>query len=187
MPARMKVAPSKAGAHTHATKSSSRTRKPLHSKPVTPKMPQNARSSSLSCNELAQQISQLRESIFERFPHPSIHSTADEVNAIRRVIADILEARMFAVLQKLAALRQSVPLDASELANRVDVILEDLGAIRFTAERIEHLDPVIHEVGKEVHETQVPDGVIVSTIRPGWRTAQGQILARAVVSLNRRT
>lgn len=188
MPTKRKSVRSKAGTPAKTRESASNVRKPLLSKVVTTKTVQNGKSASaLSCKELAQQISQLRETVLSTCSHPAIQSTADEVNAIRRVMADILEGRMFGVLQKLASLRQVIPMDAEELANRIDGLLEDLGAIRFTAESIEHLDPVIHEVGREVQELQFPDGVIVSTIRPGWRTARGQILARAVVSLNRRT
>lgn len=187
MATRKMISSSRAATRAKKSRSTSSTRKPLHSKIVTIKSARDNRAPApLSCNELADRISQLRETVIAKCMHPAINCTADEVNAIRRVIADILEGRMIGILQKLASLRQSVPLDAVELANRVDALLEDLGAIRFTAEKIEHMDPVIHAVGKEIHDPEVPDGVIVSTIRPGWRTAQGQILARAVVSLNRR-
>ncbi len=135
---------------------------------------------------LCKEIALLRESVSALVGRSQIGVTADEVSALRRVLADILESRMLTVLQKLAAIRHAVPLDASEVVGRMDALLDELGAVSFTAERMEHLDPVIHEVGREVRDGHLPDGVIAATLRPGWRTANGQILARCLVSLNRR-
>ncbi len=162
---------------------SAQTRRTAHGKPAKHACVAKQRDSTA---ELAREVALLRESLVARPHQPAISETADELNALRRVLADIFESRMTSVLQKLAAIRQAVPLDITEICHRVDALLEDLGAIPFEAERCEHLDPVIHEVGKEVQDDQLPDGVIAISLRPGWRTVHGQVLARAVVSLNRR-
>lgn len=136
---------------------------------------------------LAREITLLRKSVDKLAGQSVLAGTTDEINALRRVLADIIESRTLAILQKLAAIRHAIPLETPDLASRIDALLEELGAVSFSAERLEHLDPVIHEVGREVKDSLLPDGVIAATLRPGWRSARGGILARAVVSLSRRS
>jgi hypothetical protein len=135
---------------------------------------------------LVRELATLRATVEKQLVAPSATSPMDEVNAIRRVLTDILENRSILFLQKLASIRQVVPLSSRDILDRIDALMEDMGAITFDAERLEHLDPVIHSVGREVSDPQLPDGVIVETLHPGCRTARGQVLTKARVSINRR-
>jgi len=93
---------------------------------------------------------------------------------------------MSSFLHDLASIRRSVPVESGDLLKSIDALMENMGGIAFAAEPLEHLDPVIYTVGREIQNPQIPDGVIVETIRPGYRTARGQILIKALVSINRR-
>lgn len=136
-------------------------------------------------NALIKELSTLRTTIEKQSPLPPSNSS-DEVDAIRRVLGDIIENRSTGFLQKLAAIRQSIPPQALDTLDRIDVLMKEMGAIAFDAERLEHLDPVIHIVGREVQDPKLPEGVIVETLHSGCRTARGQVLTKAIVSINRR-
>lgn len=159
-----------------------------HTKPaaVVNKAGASPASAGRATDPLTREVAQLRETLNRLVVTPAISGTTDEVNAIRRIVADIMESRMTVFLQKLASIRHSVPLESVDLVSRIDSLLEDMGGLTYTAERLEHLDPVIHEVGRETQDGALPDSVIVETIRPGWRTVRGQVLSRALVCLNRR-
>ena len=146
-----------------------------------------ASSSGSPISALITELASLRASIDKRSPTLNHAGPMDEVDVIRRVLADIMENRMSAFLQRLACIRQSIPVQSQDVLDRMDALMQDMGAVAFEAERLEHLDPVIHSVGREVHDPQLPDGVIAGTLHPGFRTAQGQILSKALVSINRRT
>jgi hypothetical protein len=136
-------------------------------------------------NVLIKELSTLRTTIEKQSPLLPANSS-DEVDAIRRVLGDIIENRMTGFLQKLAAIRHSIPPQARDTLDRMDSLMEEMGAVTFDAERLEHLDPVIHIVGREVQDPKLPDGVIVETLHSGCRTARGQVLTKAIVSINRR-
>jgi hypothetical protein len=162
-------------------------------KPVTKHTPAKTRSPAAKVsgttaspiNVLIKELSTLRTTIEKQVPIPPSNSS-DEVDAVRRVLGDIMENRTTGYLQKLAAIRQSIPAQARDTLDRIDALMEEMGAITFDAERLEHLDPVIHTVGREVQDPKLPDGVIVETLHFGCRTARGQVLTKAIVSINRR-
>lgn len=164
-------------------KPASPQKKPVKRSPA----PKAANTSHAPIDALVRELATLRTTVEKQLVTPSVTSPMDEVNAIRRVLADILENRSILFLQKLASIRQAIPLSSKDILDRIDALMEDMGAITFDAERLEHLDPVIHTVGREVNDPQLPDGVIVETLHPGCRTARGQVLTKARVSINRRT
>lgn len=123
-------------------------------------------------------------------PAGAAAGTLDEVDAVRRVIGDLMEARMEQVIRDIVSIRNAVAslagANVKPLVAQVESLLADLGAIRFEAEPLEHVDPLIHAVTREAHDAHMPDGVIIESLRPGFTTGRGAIIAKALVSVNRR-
>lgn len=120
---------------------------------------------------------------------PVATGTLEEVDALRRVLSDVMDARMNDVIRELVSIRNTAAAAGSEarrVAEQMDTLLADLGAMKFEGERLEHVDPLIHTVTREVFEAGLPDGVIVETIRPGFHTGRGIVVAKALVAVNRR-
>jgi molecular chaperone GrpE (heat shock protein) len=137
---------------------------------------------------LCQEITALRTQ-FARQIAPVTNGSMEEVDALRRVLNDLMEARMNDVIRELVTIRNSAASAGGEargIAEQMDALLSDLGAMKFAAERLEHVDPLIHSVSREVTDTSLPDGVIMETLRPGFHTSRGIIVAKALVSINRR-
>jgi molecular chaperone GrpE (heat shock protein) len=57
--------------------------------------------------------------------------------------------------------------------------------VRFTAERLAWVDPLIHTVAAEKQDPNAPAGVVLETVKAGYRTGRGAVLARAAVVINR--
>jgi len=109
------------------------------------------------------------------------------VDSLRRLLSELLEEHSETLTQALVAVRGNLARGAvKDAASGLDKVLGDLGAMSFEAERLDYLDPAIHEVRAERHEAAAPDGVIVATLAPGWRTARGMVAQRAAVAVNRR-
>lgn len=113
---------------------------------------------------------------------PSLESGVD---SMRRLLSDLMDARMDSVIAGVAALRASAA-DPKGLAERVDTLLEELGAVRFEAERLDFVDPLIHQVVAERRDDAAPEGVVLATVTPGYRTGRGRIVCKAGVVVNRR-
>lgn len=136
---------------------------------------------------LRAEVAALREALQPR-PAPAA-GAVEELDAIRRTVNDLLERRMDAVVRDLVGVRQAALnlAGADELVGALDSLLSRLGAVPFEAQRLDHVDPLIHAVSREAHEPELPDGVIAASLRPGFRTARGVVLVRAQVSVNRRS
>ncbi|MEI7880122.1 MAG: hypothetical protein WCI95_04520 [bacterium] len=137
---------------------------------------------------LRQEITALRTQ-FSRQMAPVTTGSMEEVDALRRVLNDLMEARMNDVIRELVTIRNSAASaggEARRIAEQMDALLSDLGAMRFEAERLEHVDPLIHTVSREVSDSSLPDGIIMETLRPGFHTPRGIIVAKALVAVNRR-
>jgi molecular chaperone GrpE (heat shock protein) len=129
-------------------------------------------------------------------PPPAPPASPDETLdaaaiSIRRLLSELSEQRIEAVLSRIVALRSAVegldsPHSAAVLAG-FDRLLEDLGAVRYVANPLDHLDPLIHTVAEERERADAPNGVVVDTLRPGFRSPRGIVLAKARVAVNRRT
>jgi hypothetical protein len=109
----------------------------------------------------------------------------DGVDSLRRLLSEMIERRMEWVLSRVVALRTAVT-EAPRVVREIDGLLEELGAIRFTAQSMDHVDPLIHVVVDERKTTGGPEGVILETVRPGYRTSAGTILSKACVAVSRR-
>jgi hypothetical protein len=111
------------------------------------------------------------------------------VDSMRRLLSELTERRTDSLLSELTAIRETIadphPDPAAALA-RVDRLLDRLGATSFSAAKLDFVDPAIHDVTAERLLAGVPDGVVVETLRPGWRSAGGALVAKACVAVNRR-
>ncbi len=135
------------------------------------------------------EITALR-SQFSRQMAPVSMGSMEEVDALRRVLNDLMEARMNDVIRELVAIRNSSASaggEARRITEQMDALLSDLGAMRFEAERLEHVDPLIHTVSREASDPSLADGIIIETLRPGFHTSRGFIVAKALVAVNRRS
>lgn len=138
---------------------------------------------------LRQEITALRTQL-ARHMAPVTSGSMEEVDALRRVLNDLMEARMNDVIRELVTIRNSAASaggEARRIAEQMDALLADLGAMKFEAERLEHVDPLIHTVSRETSDVSLPDGIIMETLRPGFHTSRGIIVARALVTVNRRS
>lgn len=138
---------------------------------------------------LRQEITALRSQLAKHLS-PVTTGTLEEVDALRRVLNDLMESRLNDVIRELVNIRNtaaSAGAAARHVTEQMDTLLADLGAQKFEAERLEHVDPLIHTVTREVHDTHLPDGVVTETIRPGFHTGHGIVVAKALVAVNRRT
>ena len=113
------------------------------------------------------------------------------VDSLRRLLSEVIEQRMEGLVRDLVDLRSEAAAIADgavlPIVQRVDQLLDTLGAIRFHAEPMDLVDPLIHVVLEEWQRDNVPEGVVLETIRPGFRTARGRVLCKAAVAVNKRT
>jgi hypothetical protein len=114
------------------------------------------------------------------------------VDSLRRLLSELIERRMESVVAELVAIRgEALALPAvargkGGIIERMEEMLASLGAVRFDAEPMALLDPLIHTIASERYEEGVPDGVILETVRPGYRSARRVVLCKAAVVVNRR-
>ncbi len=110
------------------------------------------------------------------------------VDSLRRLLSELLERRLESVAAQVADIRREAAASApAELVDRLDALLDSLGAVRFEAESMDFVDPLIHIVIQERADNGVPDGVILETVRPGFRSARGAVIGKAAVCVNRRS
>ena len=143
-------------------------------------------SSATVLESIRQEVTALRTQLAKNMA-PVTTGSMEEVDALRRVLSDLMEARMNDVIRELVTIRNIAASENSQrVTEQMDTLLADLGAMKFEAERLEHVDPLIHAVTREVTDTHLPDGVIAETIRPGFHTGRGIVVAKALVAVNRR-
>jgi molecular chaperone GrpE (heat shock protein) len=110
------------------------------------------------------------------------------VDSLRRLLSEAIEQRMESVVRELVEVHRelSAP-DAARAGERLGQLLDTLGALRFAAEPMDVVDPLIHTVVGERRDDSAPDGVVLETARPGYRTARGAVVSKAAVVVNRRS
>ncbi|MFN8626146.1 MAG: nucleotide exchange factor GrpE [Candidatus Binatia bacterium] len=129
----------------------------------------------------------------ERLAPPRSADAAVEaqVDALRRVLSDLIEQRTESVVRTLVEIRTDAAGVAAQggagIVDRLERLLQDLGAVRFEAEAMDVVDPLIHVVVGERQQADAPDGVILETVRPGYRTARGAVVSKAAVVVNQRS
>jgi molecular chaperone GrpE (heat shock protein) len=140
--------------------------------------------------EILQEIRGLK-AVVERLVTPQVEIDAGldaTVDSLRRLLSELIEQRLESVVRDLADIRREAASmnveNGSGLVARLDGLLESLGAVRFEAEPMDLVDPLIHTVVAERHQADVPAGVIVETLRPGYRTSRGMIVSKAAVAVS---
>jgi molecular chaperone GrpE (heat shock protein) len=113
------------------------------------------------------------------------------VDSLRRLLSELIEQRTESVVRALVDIRREAlalsPSAGGRLVDRLDHVLDTLGAVRFSAEPMDVLDPLIHVVLDERQVDGVPEGVILETLRPGYRTGRGLVVCKAAVAVNRKS
>lgn len=120
-------------------------------------------------------------------PQQPAAALEEGVAALRRVLSETIEQHNEAIIKDVAAV-VGLLLDGGvkSAVQRLESLLEKLGAVRFEAERLDFFDPLIHTAAREDCLPDVPDGVVTATLRPGYKTGRGVIAAKACVAVNRR-
>ena len=161
-------------------------------KPATPgnesRRPFGRRASDSALQDLKADVAALRAALVK--PVETLPAGPDaEVDALRRTVNDLLERRLESVVRDLVALRNTAAglAGADAVLAAADALLTRLGAVRYDAQRLDHVDPLIHAVSRETQDAALPDSVISASLRPGFRTSRGVVLAKAQVAVNRRT
>lgn len=137
---------------------------------------------------LREDIKALRIAV-EKSLSPIASGALDEVDALRRVLGYLFESKTEEIIRELVLIRNAsaaMPHGRSDITDQIDALLSNLGAIKFDAVRLEYVDPLIHTITREVRNEKLDDAVIVEAIRPGFRTARGVVIAKALVAINRR-
>lgn len=138
------------------------------------------------------QLRDLRQMVEKLIAPPVVADAAldTSVDSMRRLLSELLEQRLEFVVKDLVGIRSAaanLPGDnAARVVERLDHLLEELGAVRYTAEPMDVVDPLIHTVVDERRLADTPEGVIVETVRPGYRTARGFVVCKAAVAINQR-
>jgi molecular chaperone GrpE (heat shock protein) len=146
--------------------------------------------------EILEEVRALRTAMLPApLPMPSSTSAAEgdletAVAAMRRLLSEWMERHMDQFLGELSAIRDTISdpdrLDRKDGLRRIDQLLERLGASSFSASKLDFVDPAIHEIVAERNLLDVPEGVVVETLRPGLRSASGAMICKARVAVNRK-
>lgn len=146
--------------------------------------------------EIIRELRELRALVEKNVQLPqTVEATLEDgVDSLRRLLSGLMEQRMESHMVGLIDLRCAVVSCDTEdftdhsatLTAHIDRLLYEMGGIKFEADRMDYVDPLIHEIVAEHGEAELPDGVVVETLLPGFRTARGAILAKAHVAMNRR-
>jgi GrpE protein len=149
--------------------------------------PRATRSSSDAGDTVLRQLGELKAMVAQLLT-PTVRDDdglEGSVDSLRRLLSELIEERMETTLTELVRLRQdaAAPTDANRgrLVQRLDDVLATLGAVRFDAEPLDLVDPLIHTIVEERHAQGHPEGVILQMLRPGYRTARGRLLCKAAV------
>lgn len=119
-----------------------------------------------------------------RAPGPFRSDAALEaaVDSLRRMLSELIEQRMESVVRNLVEVRREAASRTDgareRTLERLDQLLQGLGAVRFAAEPMDLVDPLIHSVVEERRVEGAPDGVILEAIGPGTAAPEGSCSAR---------
>jgi hypothetical protein len=124
-------------------------------------------------------------------PSPRTALLLDQsAETIRRMLGDLIEQRMESVIEQLVQLRLDLESASTAGLTRIiqsmDRVLDDLGATRFDAEILDYFDPLIHLVVEERTNPTEPEGTVAATLRPGFKTSRGRVVAKARVAVHRK-
>jgi hypothetical protein len=171
-----------------------KTKIPAPAKPVRPAKPAASAQSSAP-DPFAELLAEFRahRARVEATPSPSPRTALlldQSAETIRRMLGDLIEQRMESVIEQLVLLRLDLESATSEglthILQGMDRILDDLGAARFEAETLDFFDPLIHLVVEERPHPTAPEGTVAATLRPGFKTSRGRVIAKARVAVHRK-
>jgi molecular chaperone GrpE (heat shock protein) len=119
-------------------------------------------------------------------PQPADTITEEAVDSLRRLLSELLERRLESIAGKLADVRREVAAGtgAQRILGLVDDLLHRMGAVRFAAEPLDVVDPLIHAVVEERAVAGVPRGVVIEALHPGFRSSRGLVLCKAAVAVS---
>jgi hypothetical protein len=141
------------------------------------------------------EVRALRALVAPTAPRPSGVGVDQEldgaVDSLRRLLSELLERKLGALAGDLVAIRRALTegepgMDVASAVARLDQVLDRLGVTQYAATRLDYVDPAIHDVVAERRVEQMPDGVVVETLRKGFRSATGLLIAKAGVAVNRK-
>ncbi|MBA4388384.1 MAG: nucleotide exchange factor GrpE [Verrucomicrobia bacterium] len=136
-------------------------------------------------DRVLQEISALKGLLVHKAkPHAADAVMDAEVDALRRMLGELMDKRVIGMAEKLVALRLAIAARREDALHQADALLKSLGVVAFKAGVNDYLDPLIHTVVEERNVADLPDGVVVETIKEGYRTAGGVVIARANVAVN---
>ena len=164
-------------------------------KPVAPAKPAGAAPAALSPDLLAELLAEFRahRARVEPVPIASPRTAIildQSVETFRRMLGDLIEHRMESVIEQLVQLRLDLEYASAGALTRIvqemDRVLDDLGAARFEAENLDYFDPLIHLMVEERPHPTAPEGTVAATLRPGFKTSRGRVVAKARVAVHRK-
>jgi hypothetical protein len=122
----------------------------------------------------------------ELAPQPADTIVEEAVTSLRRLLSELLEHRLESIAGELAGVRREVAAGAGaeRVLGLVDDLLHRMGAVRFAAEPLDVVDPLIHSVVEERAAAGVPRGVIIEGLQPGFRSGRGLVLCKAAVAVS---
>ncbi|MCK6556755.1 nucleotide exchange factor GrpE [Candidatus Binatia bacterium] len=134
-------------------------------------------------------VSDLKSQLDRLLAPPALDDEIEaSVSSLRRLLSELVEQRLESVMKTLADVRGeagNADGDNRRIVERLDQVLQSLGALPFVAEPMDIVDPIIHAIVEERRGNGVPDGLVVETVRPGYRTARGRVLSKAAVAVSR--
>jgi molecular chaperone GrpE (heat shock protein) len=147
--------------------------------------------------EILDEVRALRTALLDTAPSPlpasSSHADSDlesAVAAMRRLLSEWMERHTEQFLRELSVIRDAIAnpnrLDPTDALQRIDRLFERLGASPFSPRKLDFVDPAIHEIVAERNLPDVPEGVVVETLRQGLRAPGGLMICKAWVAVNRR-
>jgi molecular chaperone GrpE (heat shock protein) len=126
------------------------------------------------------------EHLRELAPQTADKIVEGAVDSLRRLLSELLEHQLEAVAGALADVRREVAAGAGaeRVLGLIDELMDRVGAVRFAAEPLDVVDPLIHVVVEERKAAGVPRGVIVEAVQPGFRNGRGLVLCKAAVAVS---
>lgn len=107
--------------------------------------------------------------------------------ALHRLLSELMEGRLEVlargVVDAVGCLEAGRQTQARETLDRV---LDAMGVAAFEPGLMDRIDPLICNVVEECVSDNTPEGAVVKTVRPGFRTRRGRVLRKATVAVARR-
>ena len=128
--------------------------------------------------------------LMESWVNPASQADTDmdkSMDVIRRLLGDLVDARMEEVLKRLTGIASLAAAKGhEEVVEALESVLADAGVIRFSPACLDFPDLFICRIAGDRTDDAAAEGAIVEVVEPGYRTSRGTVLAKAAVIINRR-